>query len=148
MKKIFYSIAVLLIIQSNIFAQEEIHRWKKLDTITGEQIWFDASFTDTLKGDKFEVWVLKVHTPPMKSEGVDGEIYRSKILYAINLATVRYGIMKLRYYDVKNNKLYSFDYDTPPPPTDALRYPYPVLEESSLYLIIKEIFKGKEKSAK
>jgi hypothetical protein len=148
MKKIFYSMAVLLIIQSITFAQEEIHRWKKLDTITGEQIWFDTSFTDTLKGDKFEVWVLKVHTPPMKSEVVDGDIYRSKILYAINLATVRNGIMKLRYYDVKNIELYSFDYDTPPPPTDALRYPYPVLEDSPLYLIIKGIFKDQEKSTK
>jgi hypothetical protein len=148
MKKIFYSMAVLLIIQSITFAQEEIHRWKKLDTITGEQIWFDTSFTDTLKGDKFKVWVLKVHTPPMKSEVVDGDIYRSKILYAINLATVRNGIMKLRYYDVKNIELYSFDYDAPPPPTDALRYPYPVLEDSPLYLIIKEIFKDQEKSTK
>ncbi len=148
MKNIFYLILVLLIIQSITFAQEETHRWKKLDTITGEQIWFDASFTDTLNGDKFDVWVLKVHTPPMKSEGVEGDIYRSKILYAINLANVRYGIMKLRYYDVKNIELYSFNYDTPPPPTDALRYPYPVLEESPLYLIIKDIFKVGEKGMK
>ena len=148
MKNIFYLITVLLIIQSITFAQEETHRWKKLDTITGEQIWFDASFTDTLNGDKFDVWVLKVHTPPMKSEGVDGDIYRSKILYSINLATVRYGIMKLRYYDVKNSELYRFDYDTPPPPTDALRYPYPVLEESPLYLIIKDIFKDRLKGTK
>jgi hypothetical protein len=148
MNKIFYLITVLLIISSITFAQEENHRWKKLDTITGEQIWFDVSFSDTLQGDKFDVWVLKVHTPPMKSEGVEGDIFRSKILYSINLATVRYGIMKLRYYDVKNSKLYSFDYDTPPPPTDALRYPYPVLEESPLYLIIKEIFKDQENSTK
>lgn len=148
MKKIFCLITVLLIISSITFAQEETHRWKKLDTITGEQIWFDISFTDTLIGEKFEVWVLKVHTPPMKSEGVEGDIYRSKILYAINLTTVRYGIMKLRYYDVKNIELYSFNYDTPPPPTDALRYPYPVLEESPLYLIIKDIFKVREKEMK
>ena len=78
MKKIFYLITVLLIIPSITFAQEETHRWKKLDTITGEQIWFDASFTDTLKGEKFDVWVLKVHTPPMKSEGIEGNIFRSK----------------------------------------------------------------------
>ena len=148
MKKIFYLITVLLIIPSITFAQKETHRWKKLDTITGEQIWFDASFTDTLKGEKFEVWILKVHTPPMKSEGVEGDIYRSKILYAINLANVRYGIMKLRYYDVKNIELYSFNYDTPPPPTDALRYPYPVLEESPLYLVIKDFFKYREKEMK
>lgn len=148
MKKIFYLVAVLLTIQSITFAQEETHRWKKLDTITGEQIWFDASFMDTLKGEKFEVWILKVHTPPMKSEGVEGDIYRSKILYAIDLTTVRYGIMKLRYYDVKNIELYSFNYDTPPPPTDALRYPYPVLEESPLYLVIKDIFIDREKEIK
>ncbi len=148
MEKIFHLIAILLIIQSFAFAQEETHRWKKLDTITGEQIWFDVSFADTLKGDKFEVWVLKVHTPPMKSEGVEGDIYRSKILYAIDLTIVRYGIMKLRYYDVKNIELYSFNYDIPPPPTDALRYPYPVLEESPLYLVIKDIFIDREKEIK
>jgi hypothetical protein len=84
----------------------------------------------------------------MKSEGVEGDIYRSKILYAVNLTTVRYGIMKLRYYDVKNIELYRFNYDTPPPPTDALRYPYPVLEESPLYLVIKDIFKNREKEIK
>ena len=56
--------------------------------------------------------------------------------------------MKLRYYDIKNTKLYGFNYDTPPPPTDALRYPYPIMEESPLYIIIKEIFKNEEKSTK
>ena len=88
--------------------------------------------------------MLEVHTPPLRSEGIDGEVYRSKTLYAINLTTVRYGIMKIRYYDVKNIEIYSFDYDTPPPPTDALKYPYPVLEDSPIYQIIKELFKYKK----
>jgi len=148
MKKNFGIIIILLIIHLVTFAQEETHRWRKLDTITGDQIWFDASFADTLKGDKFEVWVLKVHVPPMKSEGIEGNIYRSKILYAINLSSVKYGIMKLRYYDVRNAELYSFNYDAPPPPTDALKYPYPILEESPLHLIIKELFIDREKITK
>ena len=149
MKNVLLIITSIFIFHSvKVHSREETHRWKKLDTITGEQIWFDTSFIDTVKGDKFEVWVLKVHKPPMQSEGVDGDIYRSKILYAVNLATVRYGIMKLRYYDVQNKELYSFDYDTPPPPTDALKYPYPVLQKSPLYLIIKDIFKDRTQSKK
>jgi hypothetical protein len=145
MKTILYLSTVVLVLNSLLLAQDEIdHRWKKLDANSDEEIWFDVSSLDSLKGNNFEVWLLQVHRPPMKSEGIDGDIYRSKIMYAVNLATVRYGIMKLRYYDVKNSELYRFDYDTPPPPTDALKYPYPVLEESPVYLIIKNLF-GNEK---
>jgi len=124
-----------------LLAQSETnHRWKKLEIKSGAQYWYDVSFSDSLVGSKFEVWVLQVHTPPLRSEEIEGDIYRSKILYAVNLTSVRYGIMKIRYYDVKNTELYSFDYDTPPPPTDDLKYPYPILEESPVYIIIKSIF--------
>lgn len=144
MKFISSIILSILFIGTALSQIDTTYHWKKLDTENNKKIWYDVSSIDTIKGDKFDIWVLEVHTPPMKSKGIEGKIYRSKILYAVNLTTVRYGIMKIRYYDVKNKELYSFDYDTPSPPTDALRYPYPVFEESSIYLIIKELFKYKK----
>ena len=143
MKVIIGLIISLLCSQVVLSQTNETNRWKKLDTYDNKKLWYDVSSIDTINGDRFDIWVLEVHTPPLKSEGIDGEIYRSKTLYAINLTTVRYGIIKIRYYDVKNKEIYSFDYDTPPPPTDALRYPYPVMEDSPIYLIIKELFKYK-----
>lgn len=132
---------LLIVCSSDLLAQDENnHRWNKLDTNSGEQYWYDVSFSDSLNNSNFEVWILQVHTPPLRSEGIEGDVYRSKILYTVNLNSVRYGIKKLRYYDVKNTKLYSFDYDVPPPPTDDLKYPYPILEESPIYAIIKSIF--------
>ena len=134
-------LAGITLFSTLLFGQnKETHRWKKVDNPAGKKIWYDVSTLDTLKGSKFAVWVLEVHTPPLKFPGLDGEVYRTKTLYAVNLTTVRYGIVKIRYYDVKNKLLYSFDYDTPPPPTDAIKYPYPVLENSDVHLIIKELF--------
>lgn len=144
MKFITGIILSIFLVATALSQVDSTYHWKKLDTENKKKIWYDVSSIDTIKGDKFDIWVLEVHTPPMKSEGIEGEIYRSKILYAVNLTTVRYGIVKIRYYDVKNKELYAFDYDTPPPPTDALRYPYPVFEESPIYLIIKELFKYKK----
>lgn len=134
---------IISVVYSHItFSQiEGNHRWNKLETNDNKKLWYDVSDIDSIEGDRFDIWVLEVHTPPLKSEGIDGEIYRSLLLYSINLTSVRYGIMKIRYYDVKNKELFAFNYDTPPPPTDALRYPYPILEESPVYAIVKELFK-------
>ena len=130
-------ITILLFLISINFAgsaqTDTSHRWKKLENTLGKKLWYDVSTLDTLKGNRFDVWVLEVHTPPLKFPGIDGEVYRSKTLYSVNLTTVRYGIMKIRYYDVKNKELYSFNYNTLPPPTDALKYPYPVLENSPVH---------------
>ena len=143
--KVISGLIISLLCCQVVFSQtSKTHRWKKLDTYNNKKLWYDVSSIYTINGDRFDIWVLEVHTPPLKSEGIEGEIYRSKTLYAVNLTTVRYGIMKIRYYDVKSKEIYAFDYDTPPPPTDALRYPYPVLEDSPIYQIIKELFKYKK----
>ena len=144
MKKKFFIPLLFAVIPVLLFGQTiENHRWKKLENNTGKKLWYDVSPFDTLRGDRFDVWILEVHTPPLKFPGIEGEVYRSKTLYSVNLTTVRYGIMKIHYYDVKNKEIYSFDYDTPPPPTDAIKYPYPVLENSPVHLIIKELFSAK-----
>jgi len=147
--KIIICLIISIVYSHTAFGQiEGTHSWKKLDTNDNKNLWYDVSDIDSIEGDRFNIWVLEVHTPPLKSEGIDGEIYRSMLLYSVNLTTVRYGIMKIRYYDVKNKDIFSFNYDAPPPPTDALRYPYPVLEESPVYTIIKELFKYRKGATK
>ena len=123
-----------------LFAQEEEqHVWKVVNAADGSKFWYDASALDTIKGDRFNVWILKTHQPPVKYEGIDGEVFRSKTLYAINLTTVKYGILKIRYYDSVNKEIFKFDYDNPPPP-ESIRYTYPITDNSLLFYLIEELY--------
>ena len=121
---------------------EETHVWKVLNLDSGEKIWYDASGLDTIKGDRFDIWILEVHRPPKTFEGFDGEVFRSKTLFGINLTTVKYGILKVRYYNIMNKEIYSYDYDYPPP-DESIKYTYPVIENSAIHLLIRELY-GKE----
>ena len=123
-----------------LFAQEEEqHVWKVVNAADGSKFWYDASALDTINGDRFNVWILETHQPPVKYEGIDGEVFRSKTLYAINLTTVKYGILKIRYYDSVNKEIFKFDYDNPPPP-ESIRYTYPITDNSLLFYLIEELY--------
>jgi hypothetical protein len=119
--------------------QEEEHVWKKVDAVDGTQFWYDASKLDTIKGDRFDIWILETHRPPLTYDDIQGEIFRSKMLYSINLTSVKYGILKVRYYDVNNRELFRYDYDNPPPP-ESIRYTYPITENSLLHHLITELY--------
>lgn len=133
-------ISLILTSFSNSFAQqEEEHVWKKVDAADGTQFWYDAAHLDTMKADKFNIWILETHRPPLTYEDIKGEIYRSKTLYCVNLTSVKYGILKIRYFDMSNTELYRFDYDNPPPP-ESIRYTYPITENSLLHHLITELY--------
>jgi len=121
---------------------DETHVWKVLNLDSGEKIWYDASGLDTIKGDRFDIWILEVHRPPKTFEGFEGEVFRSKTLFGINLTTVKYGILKVRYYNIINKEIYSYDYDNPPL-DESIKYTYPVTENSYIHLLIRELY-GKE----
>ncbi|MGD8307189.1 MAG: hypothetical protein PVF17_11085 [Ignavibacteria bacterium] len=124
-------------------AQVDIkHRWKKFDKKSDMQIWYDLSVADTITGNRFDVWILQVHNPPLHSKGIKENIFRSETLYSVNLNSFRYGIMKLQYYDVKNMLLYKFDSDDSLLPTNELKYPYPILEDSPINLFIETYFEN------
>lgn len=134
------TILLTLLAFTLLFAQEEEqHVWKVVNAADGSKFWYDASALDTIKGDKFNIWILETHQPPVKHEGIDGEVFRSKTLYAINLTTVKYGILKIRYYDSANKEIFRFDYDNPPPP-DSIRCTYPITDNSLLFYLIKELY--------
>ena len=119
--------------------QEDQNVWKVINADDGSKFWYDASSVDTTKGDKFNIWVLETNQPPKKYEGIEGNVFRSKTLYTINLTTVKYGILKIRYYDVSNQEIFSFDYDKPMPP-ESIRYPYPITDNSLLFYLLKELY--------
>ena len=80
-----------------------------------------------------------MHKPPLTDEGIRGEVYRSKTLYAINLKTVKYGILNVIYYDVTNKEMYNFKYNIDDYP-ENLKYTYPITENSFLFVLLKELF--------
>lgn len=140
-------IALLILIAINISAQQEDqHVWKVVDAADGSKFWYDASALDTIKGDRFNIWILQAFQPPKKYEGIDGEVFRAKTLYAINLTTVKYGILKVRYFDVNNQEIFRFDYDNPLPP-ESIRYPYPVTDRSMLFYLIEELYGPESKNS-
>ncbi len=127
--------------------QSEQHVWKVVNADDGSKFWYDATSIDTIKGDRFNIWILETNQPPKQHEGIEGDVFRSKTLYTINLTTVKYGIMKIRYYDVSNQEIFSFDYDKPMPP-ESIRFPYPITDNSLLFYLIKELFGPKAEQIK
>lgn len=128
---------------SLIAQQDEQHVWKVVNADDGSKFWYDVSTLDTTKGDKINVWILETNQPPKQFDGIDGDVFRSKTLYTINLTTVKYGILKIRYYDLNNKEIFSFDYDNPMPP-ESIRYTYPITDNSILFYLLKELYGPKE----
>ena len=132
-------ILMLLVITANIYAQEHVSMWKPLVINDKEKVWYDQSMTDSIKGSKMNIWILQMHKPPLTGEGINGEVYRSKTLYAINLKTAKYGILNVIYYDVANKEMYNFKYNIDDYP-ETLKYTYPITEKSFLFALLKELF--------
>lgn len=130
---------ILLFYISLIAQQNDQHVWKVVNADDGSKFWYDVSSLDTSSNDRLNIWILETFQPPRQYEGIDGDVFRSKTLYSINLTTVKYGIMKVRYYDMTNNDIFSFDYDNPMPP-ESIRFPYPITNNSKLFYLIKELY--------
>ena len=142
------TILLILISYLSLYAQQDDkHVWKVVNADNGIKFWFDATTLDTTNGNKLNVWILETNQPPKQYEGIDGDVFRSKTLYTINLITVKYGILKVRYYDLNNKEIFSFDYDNPIPP-ENIRFPYPVTDNSLLFYLLKELYGPKESQTK
>lgn len=142
------TILLILISYLSLYAQQDDkHVWKVVNAENGSKFWFDATTLDTTNGNKLNVWILETNQPPKKYEGIDGDVFRSKTLYTINLITVKYGIFKVRYYDLNNKEIFMFDYDNPMPP-ENIRFPYPITDNSLLFYLLKELYGPKESQTK
>ena len=145
MKRIVIVFIIFLSAIKITSAQENVHRWLPLQNKNAMKIWYDAAMIDQATGeDNFDIWVLEQHTPPLRFKEIKGEVYRSKILYSINMKIVKYGIMKVIYYNSANEKLYSFNYPIANFP-DKYKYTYPIMKDNYLFNIIKEYIKAEKK---
>ena len=134
------TIFIIVIYYFSLLAQEnDQHVWRVVNYNDGSKFWYDVSNIDTAKSDKLNIWLLETYQPPRQYEGIEGDVFRSKTYYTINLTTVKYGILKVRYYDMTNNEIFSFDYDNPMPP-ESIRFPYPITNNSKLFYLIKELY--------
>ena len=146
MKRIASVIIIILTVINFSSAQEASHRWLPLQNRQAKKIWYDVSMIENATGgDTFDIWILEQHTPPLIFKEVKGKVYRSKILYSINLKTVKYGIMKVIYYNSANKKIYSFNYPIANFP-DKYKYTYPIMKNNYLYYIVKEYIKTENKN--
>ena len=146
--KLFFTILSLTFLYcgSTIYAQSEYLKWKPLVINEKQRIWYDDSSIDTAQSGIFNVWILQMHKPPLEFEEMPGKIYRSKILYAVNLKTGKYGILKVIYYDVNNKEIYNFDYHIENYP-DELKYTYPISDNSFMHKLAAQIDKTNNKES-
>ncbi|MFO7446828.1 MAG: hypothetical protein R6W90_10705 [Ignavibacteriaceae bacterium] len=138
MKSFFTVLFVFAVLYSSAYAQTD-HKWKPLVVNDIKKVWVDEVSLESVKGDKFEVWLLQMHVPPLKMDGIKGEVYRAKTLYAVDLAVVKYGIEQVIYYDADNNEIYRHNYKITDY-EDNLKYTYPVMEKSSIHMVIQELY--------
>jgi hypothetical protein len=146
--KHFFSGAVFVIIlfSINVNAQAD-HKWKPLIVNDIKKIWYDKTNIDSIKGDRFEIWLLQMHIPPVNINGSSAKAFRTMTLYAVDLSTVKYGIEEITYLDENAKEICSYnymirDYE------DNLKYTYPVMENSAIHLVIKELFKNSSEQKK
>ena len=138
MKRIGIIFILILVGVGFTKAQNNTHRWLPLQNKQAMKIWYDAAMIDNVNdSETFDVWILEQHTPPLRFKEIKGRVYRSKILYTINLKTVKYGIMKVVYYSSANKKLYNFNYPIANFP-DKYKYTYPIMKDNYLYYIIRQ----------
>ncbi len=138
-----YIIIIITVFHTIIFSQtEDKHIWKPLTTQSGEKFWYDPTTFDSVVNEKLNVWILESHRPPLKFEAIDGDVFRSKTLYTINLANAKYGLKKIRYYGLTNQEIYSYDYDKYES-DDIFTFPYPIILDSKIHLVLQEFLKKK-----
>lgn len=140
MKKPLAIIIFFLLTASSLFGQTSEHRWKPLIVSDDQKVWYDGLLLEKIADENTEMWVLQMHKPPLRFDGIKGDIVRSKTLYAIDLKEVRYGIQEVVYYNAENKELYRHSYETKNL-TGSLKCPYPVTEDSFMFALVKEIVK-------
>ncbi|MCS7052889.1 MAG: hypothetical protein NZM09_04055 [Ignavibacterium sp.] len=138
-----YLLIFLFALNITLFPQgEDKHIWRQLVSESGEKFWYDPTTFDSVSNDRLDVWILESHRPPLRFEGIEADVYRSKILYTINLLTAKYGLKKIRYYGLTNKELYSYDYDMYIS-DDTFSFPYPIITGSKIHLVLQEFLKKK-----
>jgi hypothetical protein len=137
MKKTLIFLYIVLL-AFTVMAQKENHKWKPLQVDENKKIWFDLSQVDTLTQARFDIWMLELHKPMLKIEGVPGQVMRTKTLYSINMEEAFYGIKEVVYYDINNKEIKRYRYGLQNYPED-MKYTFPITKDTDLHLFINEL---------
>ncbi len=137
MKKYILFVLLILFATGLTTYGQMIHRWKPLKIDNKTKIWYDASKFDSVKNNIMDMWLLQMYQPALTFDNINGNIYRSKTLYTINLNTLKYGIKKVYYFDVNNKEIEYFDYGIEQY-SDSLIYTYPILDDSEFDLLLQK----------
>ncbi len=90
-------------------------------------------------GDEIYVWIMQTHIPPLNIESVNEKIFKSKTYYVFNKQLLRYGLLKIVYFNAKGEKIREFDYGTNTDIADY-KYSYPIFENSLEKKILDTIY--------
>jgi hypothetical protein len=141
MTKFLWNALFFIAVFSLIVTAQTEHKWKPLIVNDAKKIWVDDNSIASVKGNRFEVWLLQMYIPPISLNGADENVSRIMSLYAVDLSLVKYGIEKVIYYNEDGKELSAFDYQVKDF-ADSLKYTYPVLENSPVHLVIKDLYKN------
>ncbi|MHB8578914.1 MAG: hypothetical protein ACYDA4_03515 [Ignavibacteriaceae bacterium] len=136
---------IFLFLASTAIAQSSGPKWKPIVIKDSKRIWYDSASVVHAGQNKIDVWMLETYDHPLTFVQIPGKIYRSKTLYTIDLNRATYGIKKVDYYNIDNREIYNHDYKIEDYP-DSIKYSYPILENSPLHLLLRDLFKNKKKA--
>lgn len=136
---------IILFLASSAIAQSSNPKWKPIVISQSKRIWYDSASVNPAGQDKIDVWMLEIYDHPLTFVQIPGEIYRSKTLYAIDLNRATYGIKEVDYYNIDNREIFNHDYKIDDYP-DSVKYSYPIMENSPLHLLLRDLFKNKTKA--
>ncbi len=136
---------IILFLASTAIAQSSNPKWKPIVLSQTKKIWYDSASVNPAGQNKIDVWMLEIYHHPLTFIQIPGEIYRSKTLYAIDLNRAAYGIKEVDYYNEDNREIFNHDYKIDDYP-DSVKYSYPIMENSPLHLLLRDLFKNKTKA--
>ncbi len=112
-------------------AQESKENWVAVDIENQGSLFINVSGLSNFTGDDIYVWSLTETKEPITIDGVDGNIYKTKMYYLINKNLRRYSILQVMYFDENDNilKSYSYDHNTDNP---DFKYSTPIMKDSDI----------------
>lgn len=152
MQKGILSIALIIMIVTvfsvqSLWAQkykdEKLSVWKELHTGGGLNCWYDSSSLSDNGNGIFEVWIVELHNPAIRLEGISGAIYRTKTHLTINRSTKKYGILQAVFIGFNSNILETVDYKLESNSEEFKHY-LPIMPNTHIEKIL-EIYDGKTK---
>ena len=136
-EKIVIIIFILLLnLTSLTYSQAGTEKWLRISGDDDQITYIDIAGLSAYKGNEIFIWALQDLNSPISMEEVDGDIYKVRTYYHINLELKRYGIVQIIFYDSKSNVLKQYNYGQTSDKPEFI-FGYPVIPNSDIDKIVK-----------